>query len=154
MITFRCIPLSDAVEQSLILDLCVDYFPAEKLFIFDYGIDFQALIGHLSILNSALKASVLSTPFCMDLARDYTCNYVYPGCSNETGLPQGICTEECQRYVLTDVCRGEFNTLVTVTEDRGPTFTKQCNDTLFLLKNFGFNSSEFSQCDCINITGR
>ena len=142
------------MERSLIFDLCIDYFPAEKQFIFDYGINFQTLIRDLTLLNSALSASSLASPFCMDLTRDYTCNYVYPGCSNETGLPQGICTEECQRYVLTDVCRGEFNTLETVTITSGSvTITRQCDDTLLLLKDFGINNETVNDCDCINITG-
>ena len=153
IITFRCIPLSDAVEQSLFLDLCIDYFPAERLFIYDYGIDFQQLKSDLGLLNAALETSPLSSPFCMDLIRAYTCNYVYPGCSNETGLPQGICTEECQRYVLGDVCSGEFNTLETVTSNGILTFRRQCDNTLLLLEDFDVDTTEVNQCDCMNITG-
>ena len=146
-------PLSDAMERSFIFDICIDYFPSEKLFIYDYGIDFQQLKSDLTVLNAALAGSPLASPYCMDLIRDYTCNYVYPGCSNETGLPQGICMEECQRYVLNDVCSGEFNTLATVTSAARLTFRRQCDNTLLLLENFDINTSEVNQCDCINITG-
>ena len=141
------------MNRSLILELCIDYFPAEKLFIYDYGIDFQQLKGDLGLLDRALGTSPLSSPYCMDVVRDYTCNYVYPGCSNETGLPQGICTEECQTYVTSSVCSGEFNTLATVTDTGRLTFRRQCDNTLLLLEDFDINTSEVNQCDCINITG-
>lgn len=141
------------MERSLILELCIDYFPAEKLFIYDYGIDFQLLKGDLGLLNAALATSPLSSPYCMDVVRDYTCNYVYPGCNNETDLPQGICTEECQTYVASNVCSGEFNTLATVTDTGRLTFRRQCDNTLLLLEDFDISTSEINQCDCINITG-
>ena len=141
------------MERSLILELCIDYFPAKKLFIYDYGIDFEQLKGDLGLLNAALMTSPLSSPYCMDVVRDYTCNYVYPGCSNETGLPQGICTEECQTYVASNICGGEFNTLATVTSTGRLTFRRQCDNTLLLLEDFGVSTSEVNQCDCINITG-
>ena len=90
----------------------------------------------------------------MDLIRAYTCNYVYPGCSNETGLPLGICTEECQRYVLTSVCIEEFGTLETVTSATGKlAFRRQCDDTLLLLRGYGIDTENISHSDCINITG-
>ena len=91
----------------------------------------------------------------MDLIRDYTCNYVYPGCSNETGLPQGICREECQRYVLTNECKGEFNTLEQVTTTIGRlTFQRQCDDTLLLLQDYGIDTENVTRSDCTNITGK
>ena len=141
------------MKRSYIFDPCIDYFPEEKHFIYDYGVNFQTLVGDLSLLNIALTVSFSSTSYCMDVIRDYTCNYIYPGCNNETGLPQGICTEECQRYVLSDMCQGEFYTLERGINDAGRlTFTRQCNDTLLLLRDFGI-SSEVDPCDCTNITG-
>ena len=152
---YRCMAVSEAMENSLIFDVCIDYISLNKHFIYDYGIDYEQLKGDLGLLNAALETSPLSSPFCMDLTRAYTCNYVYPGCSNETGLPQGICTEECQRYVLTDVCSGEFGTLETVTRTTGKlAFERQCEDTLLLLRSYGINTENISRSDCINITGK
>ena len=145
--------MSYAKENSFIFDTCINYIPAEKQFIYDYGLDYAELIGDLSLLDATLRTSV-SSQFCRDLLRGYTCNYVYPGCNNETGLPQGICREECERYVLSNVCKSQFDSLAKVTAvDRMLTFTRQCNNTLLLLKEFGINSENFDHCDCINITG-
>ena len=108
----------------------------------------------LSILNGALIASPFATPYCIDVIRAYTCNYVYPGCNNETNLPQGICREECERYVLTDICSSEFNSLVRATESTGRSiFIRQCENTLLHLQGHDINSEDFDHCDCINITG-
>ena len=147
--------VSEAIENSLIFDVCIDYLPPDKNFIYDYGIDFEQLKGDLGLLNAALDTSPISSPFCMDLTRAYTCNYVYPGCSNETGLPQGICTEECQRYIVSDVCGGEFGTLETVTMSTGKlSFKRQCDDTLLLLQDFGIDTENISHSDCINVMGK
>ena len=90
----------------------------------------------------------------MDLARAYTCNYMYPGCNIETGLPQGICKEECKKYVLNSVCYGEFNTLEDVTRSVGRfRFTRQCENTLLLLQDTGIDTEGIDYEDCINITG-
>ena len=146
--------MSEANESSLIFSICIDYIPSNKHFIYDYGIDFEQLKGDLGLLNAALETSPISPPFCMDLIRAYTCNYVYPGCSNETGLPQGICTEECQRYVLTDVCSGEFGTLEVVTSSTGKlAFERRCDDPLLLLRGYGIDTENIPNSDCIHITG-
>ena len=150
---YRCIAVSEAKENSLFFDVCNKYIPSNKHFIYDYGINYEQLKGDLGLLNAALETSPLATPYCMDLIRAYTCNYVYPGCSSETGLPQGICTEECQAYVLTDVCSGEFNTLETVTRSTGKlAFQRQCEDPLMLLREFGITENT-ANSGCINITG-
>lgn len=152
---YRCVTVSDVTNNSLLFDICIKYIPPDKHFIYDYGINYEQLKGDLGLLNAALETSPLSSSYCMDLIRAYTCNYVYPGCSNETGLPQGICTEECQRYVLTDVCTGEFGTLETVTTSTGKlAFRRQCDDPLFLLRDYGINTENISRSDCINITGK
>jgi hypothetical protein len=149
------VAVSEAIENSLIFDVCIDYLPPDKRFIYDYGINFELLKGDLALLNAALDTSPLASPFCMNLTRAYTCNYVYPGCSNETGLPQGICTDECQTYVLSDVCKGEFNTLESVTSTvRKLTFKRQCDDTLLLLQDYGIDTENISRSDCINIMGK
>ena len=146
--------MSEANESSLIFSICIDYIPSNKHFIYDYGVDFEQLKGDLGLLNAALETSPISPPFCMDLIRAYTCNYVYPGCSNETGLPQGICTEECQRYVLTDVCSGEFRTLEVVTSSTGKlAFERRCDDPLLLLRGYGIDTENIPNSDCIHITG-
>ena len=143
-----------AKENSLIFDTCLQYIQTEKNFIYNYGINFEDLKSDLSVLDATLDLST-SSPYCMDLIRAYTCNYVYPGCNNATGLPQGICKEECERYVLADLCKDEFNSLVTTTESPGrPTFTRQCDNTLLFLQDFGINRSDFDACDCYNITGK
>ena len=156
MQNYRCIAVSEAIENSLLFDACIEYIPPNKHFIYDYGIDYQQLKGDLGLLNVILETSPLASPFCMDLTRAYTCNYVYPGCSNETGLPQGICMEECQRYVLSDVCTGEFGTLETVTRDTGKLlFRRQCNNTLLFLQDYGIDTENISHsADCVNITGK
>ena len=146
--------MSYAKENSLIFNTCINYIPAEKQFIYDYGLDYSKLSGDLSLLDATLRTSVASR-FCRDLLRSYTCNYVYPGCNNQTGLPQGICQEECKRYVLSDVCKVPFNSLARVTAVNGMIiFTRQCNNTLLLLQEFGINRENFDHCDCINITGK
>ena len=142
-----CISQSEATDQSLIFSICLDYIPAV---IFKYGTstDYEKLKNDLFLLNQALAASAAS-PFCRDLVRSYTCNYVYPGCNEDTGMPRGICRGECERYVLTDVCRSEFETLVRATSQEGTfTFTRQCNNTLMLVQELTFDPN-----DCINITG-
>ena len=151
----RCVGVSEAINNSLIFDVCIDYLPPDKNFIYDYGIDFKQLESDLKLLNAALGTSSIASPFCMDLTRAYTCNYVYPGCSNETGLPQGICMEECERYVVSDVCSGEFRSLETITETIGKlSFKRQCDDTLLLLQDFGINTENISHSDCIDIMGK
>lgn len=146
--------MSEANESSLIFSICIDYIPSNKHFIYDYGIDFEQLKGDLGLLNAALETSPISSPFCMDLIRAYTCNYVYPGCSNETGLPQGICIEECQRYVLTDVCSGEFGTLEVVTSSTGKlAFERRCDNPFLPLRGYGIDTENISNSDCIHITG-
>ena len=141
------------MENNFIFDPCLGYFPADKQYIYAYRDEYESLIGNLTELNNALGSGASATPFCNELLRAYTCNYVYPGCSNETGLPQGICTEECQRYVLTDVCGRQFNTLVQTTQDIGSAFTRQCDNTLYLLQEYGIDSNDFDHLNCINITG-
>ena len=141
------------MENNFIFDVCLSYFPANKLFLFDYREEYGSLVGRLTTLNNALESAAGAGPFCTKLLRAYTCNYVYPGCNNETGLPQGICTEECQRYVLTDVCRRQFNSLVQNTRNIGSAFTRQCDNTLFLLQEYGIDADDFDHLDCINITG-
>ena len=141
------------MESNFIFDICLNSFPPNKLFLFDYREEYGSLIGNLTVLNNALDSAPNVTPFCAKLLRAYTCNYVYPGCNNETGLPQGICRRECQRYVLTDVCRRQFNTLVRNTQNIGSTFTRQCDNTLFLLQEYGIGADDFDPLDCTNITG-
>ena len=135
-------------------DVCIKYIPNDKLFIYDYGIDFQQLKQNLVLLNAALETSTSVTSYCMDLIRAYTCNYFYPGCNNDTGLPQGICKAECERYVLNDVCKGEFRTLEQVSNsvDR-LTFVRQCDNPLLLLQDYGIGGEQVDQSDCFNITG-
>jgi hypothetical protein len=141
------------MERNFIFDVCLTFFPANKLFLFDYREEYQSLIGNLIQLNNALEATASIAPFCTRLLRAYTCNYVYPGCNNETGLPQGICTAECQRYVLTNVCRQQFIRLERNTQNTGTTFTRQCQNTLFLLQEYGIGANDFDRSDCTNITG-
>ena len=145
--------MSEAVESNFIFDVCLSYFPPNKQFLFHYREEYQSLTRTLTQLNNALEAAARVTPFCTRLIRAYTCNYVYPGCSNETGLPQGICTEECQRYVLTNVCRQQFISLERNTQNIGSAFTRQCDNTLFLLQEYGITTDDFDRRDCINITG-
>ena len=141
------------MRSNFIFSVCLSYFPDDKHFILDYREEYGSLTRTLGVLNNALVSAAGSTPFCNELLRAYTCNYVYPGCSNETGLPQGICTEECQRYVLSNVCRWQFNSLVQSTRNIGSAFTRQCHNTLFLLQEYGIDGDDFDPFDCINITG-
>lgn len=41
---------------------------------------------------------------CKDVIRSLTCAAVYPGCNPDTGLPQGLCKEECVEYIITGEC--------------------------------------------------
>ena len=141
------------MENNFVFDVCLSYFPADKLFLYDYREEYGSLVGRLATLNNVLESGAAAAPFCTRLLRAYTCNYVYPGCNNKTGLPQGICTEECQRYILTNVCRLQFVRLEQSTQDIGSSFTRQCDNTLFLLQEYGIGADDFDRLDCINITG-
>lgn len=150
----RCILVSDAIKDSLIFDVCITYIASDKWFIYDYGIDYEELKEDLELINAGSKTLSLATPYCKDLLRAYLCNYVYPGCSNVTGLPQGICKEDCRRYVLSDACIG-FSVLEQVTHSIGRlTFTRQCDNTLLLLQDYDINTGNIDHSDCFNITGK
>ena len=106
----------------------------------------------LTILDSSVESST-TTPACLEVVRAYTCNYIYPKCDPATGNYQGVCTDDCIKYVLSDNCRAIFDTLAAIAETSGEiTFTRQCNNTLINLERYmpGF---AYNPEDCFNISG-
>jgi len=150
-INFRCIPLRGG-NLTLLHHRCLDYLPNDKCYIYDYGLDFDRTITLLTILDSSVESSTI-TPACLEVVRAYTCNYIYPKCDPATGNYQGVCTDDCIKYVLSDNCRYFFNTLATIAETSGEiTFTRQCDNTLINLERYmpGFT---YNPEDCFNISG-
>ena len=151
MINFRCIPLRGG-NLALLHHRCLDYLPNEKCYIYDYGLNFDRTITLLTILDSSVESST-TTPACLEVVRAYTCNYIYPKCDPATGNYQGVCTDDCIKYVLSDNCRAIFDTLAAISETSGAiTFTRQCDNTLINLEQYipGF---PYNPEDCFNISG-
>ena len=146
--------MSNATKDSIIFNICVNYISSDKLFIYDYGTDYEELKEDLQLLYDGSQSLSLANSYCMDLLRAYMCNYVYPGCSYVTGLPQGICKEECSRYVLDSGCPG-FAAVEGVSNSlQRLSFTRQCDDTLIFLRDYDINTESIGRGDCFNITGK
>lgn len=147
LFSYRCIPINTAREKGYILDICNQYFPQDKCFIFNFTTQFVSLRSSLDLLNNALSTAP-ATDFCKESVRAYVCNYVYPGCNPFTGLPQGTCIPECQFYLKE--CRREFNTLIHVietSEQFSIAFDQECINTV------AFTGVNNDPSDCFNITG-
>ena len=138
-----------ALDANIIPDVCIKFFPEDKCFIYNYTMEFVTLKQSLDLLNNALSTAQGSL-YCMDVLRAYVCNYVYPGCNSFNGLPQGICTPECERYVHNE-CARDFNTLfqvIQVTDQTLITINDECDNTVEFTGVMNQDPS-----DCFNITG-
>ena len=136
---------------TLLHDRCLDYFPHDKCYIYNYGIDFAQTDLVLTILDRTSDSARYS-PACSEFVRAYVCNYVYPKCDPATGNPEGVCTGDCITYVLNDDCRVEFTDLENVATTGGFTFLRQCNNTLIFVEQF-IPDFVYNPNECINISG-
>ena len=150
---FRSIPYEEFVD-GIIYDECIKFIPEGKCDFFDYGGEYEDIAEKLELLSAVLSTSKTETDYCKEVLRSYVCNYVYPGYNTVRDTPQGVCTQECEAFVLEGTCkRGFKNFEVFVQTDDRFNFSLQCDNTLAFVDTYGFNFTD-DPSDCYNISGK
>lgn len=145
--------IEEAINDSIVHEACIDSIQHTQLYL--YFSDYACLNDLIDMLDVAVISTKISE-FCEQVLRAYVCNYVYPGCtmSERNDRPQGICHEDCNRYLLGESCQTEFLFLENLAENSGEFgFQRQCNNTLMFVSEAGLNVSTSEGQNCTQISG-
>ena len=134
----------------------------QQCFFLNYTVDYTSQNFNLSLLDQLLNAatSEFIREDCKNIIRTLTCAYVYPGCNPVSGLPEGLCEDECTDYIRYSDCMESIMTAIELGLDNSyevvfPIQSLECNDPLQYVVKFdpSFTDSPHDEDNCIKLSG-
>ena len=153
----RCIPLTKENLKKYVYPGCHS-FMTRQCYLLNYKLDHaeeNTTLNGLDKILTVTSEDVVSEE-CKDVIRSLTCAAVYPGCNPNTGLPQGLCEEECVEYI-TGECAQPIMTSIQLAAASGnevPLSFLQCGTPLGYVEEHdaSFINSSLDIENCINIS--